>query len=77
MVKIVLSANQKGRVRKIAIAITLANALRYCGYKVLIIDADSQCNTTIVPKTGHSNILIIISIAVTITSIWLAKKLIK
>lgn len=46
MAKIVSIANQKGGVGKTATASALANGLRHRGYKVLMIDADPQCNTT-------------------------------
>ncbi len=39
-------ANQKGGVAKTTTALCLANGLQECGYRVLMIDMDPQCNTT-------------------------------
>lgn len=46
MATVIAIANQKGGVGKTATASALANGLRTSGYKVLMVDADPQCNTT-------------------------------
>lgn len=43
--KIVI-ANQKGGVAKTTTAVNIADALKYMGYKVLLLDLDPQCNST-------------------------------
>ena len=39
-------ANQKGGVGKTTTTLCIADAMRYCEYKTLIVDMDPQCNTT-------------------------------
>ena len=39
-------ANQKGGVGKTTTTLCLADAMKYCGFSVLIVDMDPQCNTT-------------------------------
>lgn len=43
--KIVI-ANQKGGVAKTTTAVNIADALKYMGYRVLLLDLDPQCNST-------------------------------
>lgn len=43
--KIVI-ANQKGGVAKTTTAVNIADALKFMGYKVLLLDLDPQCNST-------------------------------
>lgn len=45
MIKIAV-ANQKGGVGKTTTALNIADALKHCGYRVLFIDMDPQCNST-------------------------------
>lgn len=44
-IKIALT-NQKGGVAKTTTAVCLADALKHCDYRVLLIDMDAQCNST-------------------------------
>ena len=44
--KTIVLANQKGGVAKTTTAMTLAEGLQELGYRVLLIDADPQCNST-------------------------------
>ena len=44
--KTIAIANQKGGVSKTTTALSLADGLRHCGYKVLFVDIDPQCNST-------------------------------
>lgn len=46
MTNIIAIANQKGGVGKTATTSALAYGLKQRGYKVLVVDADGQCNTT-------------------------------
>ena len=43
--KIVI-ANQKGGVAKTTTAVNIADALKFMGYNVLLLDLDPQCNST-------------------------------
>lgn len=44
--KVIAIANQKGGVGKTTTSDMLATGLKYCGYNVLVVDLDPQCNTT-------------------------------
>lgn len=44
--KTIAISNQKGGVGKTSTALMLADGLKHCGYKVLFVDMDSQCNST-------------------------------
>ena len=46
MGKIISVVNNKGGVGKTTITVNLAHALAMQGKKVLIVDVDSQCNST-------------------------------
>lgn len=46
MAKKIAIANQKGGVGKTTTTLNLADALMHCGYNVLVLDLDPQCNTT-------------------------------
>ena len=44
--KVIAVANQKGGVGKTTTALMLADGLSHCGYNVLFVDLDPQCNST-------------------------------
>lgn len=46
MTRIITIANQKGGIGKTTTSTSVAGILRHRGYKTLLIDADSQCNST-------------------------------
>ena len=48
-------AIQKGGVAKPTTALCLANGLQECGYKVLMIDMDPQCNTSSTYRAVQEN----------------------
>lgn len=44
--KVIAIANNKGGVAKTSTALNIADSLKHLNYKVLLIDLDSQCNST-------------------------------